>query len=256
MANFHIESEKGITTIRIQRGERYNALNSEMLAEFNHILGRVMQNTDQILVLTGDDNGFCAGGDITMMKQTADEAAFEKVMDDVEGIVSKLFLMPKIVLSAIHGPAAGLGLSIALTADYVLANQKAKIAMNFIGIGLIPDGGGHYWLEGRIGTHKAKQFIWDGLQLSAEEAFNQNIIDEVVETDVIVAARQRAEKLKLKPLKSMIATKQIYHQFEKEKLFQYLRQEKNKQLELRKSKDHQEGVEAFLSKRKPFFTGE
>src|SRR5690625_1332513 len=77
-------------------------------------------------------------------------------------------MMPKLIISAINGPAAGLGLSLALAADYVITEAEAKLGMLFLGVGLAPDGGGHFWLQERLGTQGAKQFIWSGKQRSEE----------------------------------------------------------------------------------------
>src|SRR5699024_12341579 len=92
-------------------------------------------------------------------------------------IALKLYMMPKMVMSAVHGSAAGLGLSLALTADYVVAQQEAKLGMLFIGIGLVPDGGGHFWLRERVGTQRAKQLIWGRGQVQGSAAQAMGLVD-------------------------------------------------------------------------------
>src|SRR5690606_38423840 len=100
-----------------------------MLEELLKVVDTVNQNEDRVVVLSGEGNAFCAGGDIAMMKDFGNREFFDNVMDSIAGIVSKLYMMPKIVISAVQGSAAGLGLSLALTADYVVAHQEAKFGM-------------------------------------------------------------------------------------------------------------------------------
>lgn len=115
-----------------------------------------------IVLLRGSGKGFSAGGDIRMMTSEHDPDQFKRLMDTIEAVTLNLYQMKKVTIAAIHGAAAGLGLSLALCADIVLAEKNAVLAMNFIGIGLVPDGGGHYLLKKRIGEAKAKKLIWSG----------------------------------------------------------------------------------------------
>src|SRR5690625_3580981 len=105
-----------------------------------------------------------------MMTQMHETSAFDELMGPVSEITTELFLMPMLVIAAINGSAAGLGLSIGLNVDYIVANNQARFGMLFAGIALIPDGGGHYFLEKRLGTHRAKQFIWSLEQVAGEQA--------------------------------------------------------------------------------------
>ncbi|MFC2947937.1 enoyl-CoA hydratase [Virgibacillus sediminis] len=249
------ESKDNISYIRLNRPERYNALNKEMLDELLEVLEKVERNEDKVVVLSGNGNAFCAGGDIGMMKDFAEKKFFDAVMDTIGKIAMKLYMMPKVVISAVQGSAAGLGLSLALAADYVIAQQEAKLGMMFIGIGLAPDGGGHFFLKERIGVSRAKQFIWGLKQLQAAQAKQLGIVDIVTEKQAGEEAEEFGKKLLETPIQSMIKTKIIYHHRQKDILQSYLDEEHQTQWELRHTKDHQEGVEAFLEKRKPVFTG-
>lgn len=137
-----VKYEGRVATIMMNRPEVLNALDEPTLKELLAKLKEVAESSVHIVVLCGNGRGFSAGGDIKSMLSSNDESKFESIMNTISEIVVTLYTMPKLVISAIHGPTAGLGLSIALTADYVLADVSSIIAMNFIGIALIPDGGG------------------------------------------------------------------------------------------------------------------
>ena len=129
MSTVLYESKNGVSYVYMNRPERYNAMNKEMLTELLDVLSEVEQNEDRIVVLSGKGKAFSAGGDIGMMADLADKSFYEEVMQTIGDIALKLYMMPKMVISAVHGSAAGLGLSLALTADYVVAQQEAKLGM-------------------------------------------------------------------------------------------------------------------------------
>ncbi len=219
------------------------------------VVGQAEKNDDQVVILTGQGKAFSAGGDMAMLQEFSDKAYYDEVMETIGTIIRKLYLMPKIVISAIHGSAAGLGLSLALTADYVVSGQESKMGMMFIGIGLAPDGGGHFWLRERMGTQRAKQFIWSKELVQGPEAQAMGLIDVLAEQDVMEEAGRIAEKVLVSPIQSMLQTKAIYHQSNLDTLNSYLDKERQAQWTLRNTDDHQEGVQAFIDKRKPVFKG-
>lgn len=249
------ESIDQIGHIYLNRPSKYNALDKEMLSKLLEVLKQVEQNDDRIVIISGKGKAFCAGGDIGMMADFANVDFYEEVMDTIEKIAMKLYMMPKIIISAIKGSAAGLGLSLALTADYVVAQNDAKLGMLFLGIGLAPDGGGHFWLKERLGVHGAKQFIWSMEQVDGTTAYSMNLVDQVSDEHVLNHAKSLAKHLLLQPLTSMLKTKLMYHNEKKQTLQHYLFEEKKTQWELRQTKDHEEGVNAFLEKRKAVFIG-
>ncbi|TFJ93516.1 enoyl-CoA hydratase [Lentibacillus salicampi] len=249
------ERQHGVSYVYMNRPERYNAMDKRMLAELLNVLSEVEQNDDRMVVLSGKGKAFSAGGDIGMMADFADKAFFEEVMQTIEAVALKLYLMPKMVVSAVNGSAAGLGLSLALAADYVVAHKEAKMGMLFIGIGLVPDGGGHFWLRERVGTQRAKQFIWEKQQVQGSEAQAMGLVDVLTEHDALEHATHMAGQIQASPMAAMLKTKKIYHRNNLETLKYYLEAERNAQWELRHTKDHQEGVKAFQEKRKPVFTG-
>jgi enoyl-CoA hydratase/carnithine racemase len=251
-----VKYEGRIATVMLNRPHVLNALDEATLKELILKLKEVSESTAEVVVLCGNGRGFSAGGDIKSMLSDSDESKFLPIMDTISELVVTLYTMPKLVISAIHGPTAGLGLSLALAADYVIADTSSLIAMNFIGIALIPDGGGHFFLRNRLGESLAKQVIWEGKRMSAAEALEIGMIDEVIEHDFPQAVKQKAEEWLKKPIKAMIQTKRILCEENKAALQRVLEFEKQGQLQMRQTADHKEGIAAFLEKRPPVFQGE
>ncbi|MET1029456.1 enoyl-CoA hydratase [Domibacillus tundrae] len=241
--------------IGLNRTSAMNALNTDMMKELCCCLKEVSRNDDvDIVVLSGEGPVFSAGGDIKEMLSAMDEVQFPSVMDTISDIALCFYSMPKLTIAAIHGAAAGLGLSIALAADFVLCETDSKLAMNFIGIGLIPDGGGHFMLERRLGAVKAKKVIWDGKVMSGAEAAEMGLVDRSVAPGAVQQeVAYLMKELYQKPIQTMIKTKKIMADINRPQLLKTLELEKQGQLKMRESEDHQEGIRAFLEKRKPVF---
>src|SRR5699024_10172734 len=141
MGNVKLTSMNGISTITLNRPESYNALDLDTIDALAKLLKEVEHNNDKVLIFTGEGKYFCDGGDIKMMTEL-DMTQFIRLLDTLTEISTTLYMMPKIVIAAVNGSAAGLGLSLALSADYIVAHEEARFGMLFAGIGLIPDGGG------------------------------------------------------------------------------------------------------------------
>ena len=245
-----------VATIELNRPESLNAFNKQLLKSLIKALKQIsMDDSVDIVVLKGAGNAFSSGGDIKVMIESTDEQEFFGLMDYIHDLAVTLYCLPKLTICAIHGAAAGLGLSVALAADYIIADRDAKIAMNFIGIGLIPDCGGHFFLSQRVGDAKAKEIIWGGKVMSAPEAKQNHLINEVAEYSLDDAVNVKISTWLQSPTKAMIRTKKILAEGNRPFLIKMLELEKHGQLKIRKTKDHREGIQAFIEKRKPNFIG-
>ncbi|QED47119.1 enoyl-CoA hydratase [Cytobacillus dafuensis] len=252
----HLHVNGRVATVELNRPDSLNALNIEMLKGLAAILKEIsLLDEVDIVVLSGKGRAFCSGGDIKTMLAEADESVFPAVMESISEVVTALYDMPKLTLSAITGAAAGLGLSIALATDYIIADKASKFAMNFIGIGLIPDGGGHFFLEKRLGEDKAKHLIWEGKPLTADEAYHLGLVQMIVDGQLTEAIEGLLQKLLNSPIKAMIETKKIYAEKNMPQLLKVLELEKDGQSKMRQTKDHQEGIQAFIEKRRPVYKG-
>lgn len=245
-----------VARVEMNRPESLNALDQGMIRELGVKLKEVSTNDDiDIVVLTGSGRAFSSGGDIKSMLSEGDESDFLPIMESLSDLVVALYCLPKLTISAIHGAAAGLGLSLALATDYIIADKSSKLAMNFIGIGLIPDGGAHFFLERMLGEDKAKHLIWEGKVQTAVEAKLNGVIHEVAENGLEDALNSKIEEWLNKPVQAMIRTKKILAENNRPDLLKILELEKYGQLKMRQTRDHAEGIAAFLEKRKPNFTG-
>jgi enoyl-CoA hydratase/carnithine racemase len=245
-----------VATVEMNRPEALNALDTDLIKGLVCKLKEISESDEiDIVVLTGKGRAFSAGGDIKTMISNSNEDEFYPIMDCISELAVTFYSIPKLTISAINGVAAGLGFSLALATDYIITDKTSKLAMNFIGIGLIPDGGAHFFLEKRVGEMKAKQLIWDGKILSAEEALDLGLVQEVTEDGLYTALQARIQDWLNRPVQAMIKTKKILAEKNRPQLLKILELEKYGQSNMRKTFDHQEGIQAFLEKRPANFIG-
>ena len=253
-----VEKNDRLATLTLNRPQSMNAMNGTMMKEIADALEGLQEEKGvQVLVIKGEGRAFSAGGDIKAMLDPNSPLDIDLVMKDVSRLAKALYTLPMITIASVHGAAAGLGLSLVLGCDVVIAEENSKLAMNFIGIGLVPDGAGHFFLKERVGIPKAKQLIWSGKVLNGHEALALGLIDEVTaEGRAYEHAEVTAAKFLSSPVKAMIASKQILHTQHIHELERVLALESSSQSAMRRSKDHLEGIRAFVEKRKPSFIGE
>ncbi|MFS0577239.1 enoyl-CoA hydratase [Sporosarcina sp. 179-K 3D1 HS] len=241
--------------LTLNRPDQMNAINQVMMKELAEAFESLKNDmTVQVVVIYGAGRMFSAGGDIQAMLKP-EGIDMKDVMNDLSRLAKALYTLPQITIAAVGGAAAGLGFSLVLGCDRIVAEDSSKLAMNFIGIGLVPDGAGHFFLKERLGVSKAKQLIWSGEVLNAETALEKGLVDEVVPAgQARDAADKIAHQLLTKPIRAMIASKHILHSQKVEELDCVLEMESETQMKMRQTEEHQEGIRAFLEKRLPNFT--
>jgi enoyl-CoA hydratase/carnithine racemase len=189
--------DAGVATIALNRPEVRNAIDDEMRTQLNAVVERI-GNDDAVraVVLTGKGPGFCAGGDIAAMqerlKAPAGEIAFNgwRRQQRVHASVAGLHGLGKPTIAAVNGPAAGLGADMALCCDFIIASDAASFAMSFILRGLVPDGGGLYFLPRRVGLARAKELIFTGRRVAGAEALAIGLVDRLTSADNLLADAQ------------------------------------------------------------------
>ncbi len=242
----------------LNRPDSMNAINAKMMKELADCLETLKNDYSiQAVIIYGAGRAFSAGGDIKEMVNPDNPMDIDKVMQDISRLAKALYTLPQVTIAAVHGASAGLGFSIALACDHVIAEESSKLAMNFIGIGLVPDGGGHFFLKERVGVPKAKQLIWAGQVLKAHDALSKGLIEDVTaEGRALEQAQNHAHEVLASPVAAMLKSKEILHGLKLHELEAVLAMEAAGQSEMRKTADHLEGIQAFVEKRKPAFTGE
>ncbi|WP_211653671.1 enoyl-CoA hydratase [Planococcus alpniumensis] len=241
----------------LNRPDSMNAMNAKMMGELADCF-ESLKNDHSVhaLIIYGTGRAFSAGGDIKEMVDPENPMNIDAVMEDVSRLAKALYTLPQVTIAAVHGASAGLGFSMALACDHVVAEESSKLAMNFIGIGLIPDGGGHFFLKERVGVPRAKQLIWAGQVLKAHDALAKGLIEEVTaEGRGLEQAEKYAHEVLASPVAAMLKSKEILHGMKLSELDEVLAGEAAGQSAMRKTADHLEGIQAFVEKRKPTFKG-
>ncbi|WP_244788244.1 enoyl-CoA hydratase/isomerase family protein [Cupriavidus pauculus] len=176
----------GIAVLTLNRPDKRNTISDDMRTELIDALQRVAADRSvRALVLTGSGKGFCAGGDVAGMQRRMDAPPGEVGFNGwtrqqrVHHSVALLHDMPKPVIAAVNGGANGLGADLAMACDLVIAAPVASFAWSYIHRGLIPDGGGMYFLPRRVGLAQAKQLIFSGRKVEAAEALQLGIVDRL-----------------------------------------------------------------------------
>lgn len=189
-----LQVKAGIATIFFNRPEKRNAMSDDMRSEFIQALERVAADKSiKALVLTGNGKGFCAGGDIAGMERRMQAPAGEVGFNGwhrqqrVHHTQSLLQTMPKPTIAAVNGAASGLGADTALACDFIIEASDASFTWSYINRGIIPDGGGMYFLPRRIGLARAKELIFTGRKVLAEEALQLGIADRLTAAETLVA---------------------------------------------------------------------
>lgn len=253
-----VEIEGRLATVTFNQPEVMNAMDGAMMRDLADIVDQLKDNPSvHVVLFRGAGRAFSAGGNVKAMLDPKGPMKMEDIMVDLSRLALSMYSMPQITIASVHGAAAGLGCSIAIACDVVIAEESSKIAMNFIGIGLVPDGGGHFFLKERVGTARAKQLIWSGKVLDGKSAMQIGLVDEAVaDGEAWNTAQQRAQVILHSPTASMMASKKILHAAGIAELEQVVTLESEAQAAMRSTADHREGVQAFVEKRKPNFTGQ
>ncbi|SDP05245.1 Enoyl-CoA hydratase/carnithine racemase [Ralstonia sp. 25mfcol4.1] len=181
-----LDVRDGVAVLTLNRPDKRNAISDDMRTELIDALERVTADRKiRALVLTGSGKGFCAGGDVAGMQRRMDAPPGEVGFNGwtrqqrVHHSVALLHNMPKPVIAAVNGGANGLGADLAMACDLVIASSAASFTWSYIHRGLIPDGGGMYFLPRRVGLANAKQLIFGGRKVEADEALQLGIADRL-----------------------------------------------------------------------------
>jgi enoyl-CoA hydratase/carnithine racemase len=251
-----LQVEGGIATLTLNRPDKRNAMSDAMRSEFIDALERVTADKAiRALVLTGAGKGFCAGGDISGMEKRMNAPTGEIAFNGwhrqqrVHHTQMLLHTMPKPVIAAVNGAASGLGADTALACDFIIASEWASFTWSYIHRGIVPDGGGMYFLPRRVGLPRAKELIFTGRKVDIDEALSLGIVDRKTSADRLLADAQAwAAELSKGSATALALTKTILDQSFELPAQQVFAQGSQAQGICYTSTEHRESVMAFLAK--------
>ena len=253
-----ISVDAGVLLITLNRPEKLNALNPEMHERLAKALGRAEGESEiRSVLLTGAGRGFCTGQDLAERDVRPGAPPIDLSVSlgrHYNPLVRRMRALPKPIVCAVNGVAAGAGANLALACDMVLAARSASFVQAFSKLGLVPDAGGSYFLPRLVGTARAMGLALLAEKLSAEQAAEWGLIWKVVDdSSLATEARALAEKLAQGPTKGYGLLKKAL--YSANALDAQLDLERDLQREAGLTDDYREGVSAFKEKRAPRFTG-
>lgn len=258
MGTIQKDIENGIAFLRLNRPDVYNSFNREMALQLQKELDFcAISDLVRAVVISGNGKAFCAGQDLKEVTNKDMNPGFRTILEEhYAPIIEKIRNLKKPVIAAVDGVAAGAGANIALACDIVVASERTSFIQAFSGIGLVPDSGGTFFLPRLIGFQKASALAMLGDKIKAEEAERMGMIYKVFTVEAFDEEVQKiAEKMAQMPTMALGLIKQALNSSMTNSLEDQLKLETELQLQASESNDYEEGVTAFLQKRKPEFKG-
>ena len=257
MSNISLSIENNVAVITFQRAEKFNSFIRSMALDFHAALDAAEADDNvRCIVITGSGKAFCAGQDLQEATDPNGPSLSKIVGEHYNPIILRIRNIPKPVIAAVNGVAAGAGANIALACDIVLACTSASFIQAFSKIGLIPDSGGTFTLPRLIGLQRASALMMLGDKISATEAQLMGMIYKVYDDDVFMSeVMTLARKMATMPTYGLALTKQALNKSFDNSLVQQLSLEDTLQTLAGNSADYKEGTSAFLEKRTPLFKG-
>jgi len=257
--------DEGVKTLTLNIPKKRNAISPEHALRIAQEVEKSAGDGTRVLVVTGAGGAFCAGADFTAepfdrMHAEGGEVPREQVLDETvdrtyHRMMRAVYELPRPVIAAVDGAAAGIGCSLALMADMTLAGTSARFIELFVNIALIPDGGSTYILPRLVGVKKAMEMFLTGDPVTAEEALRLGMITRVCPADQLMEeAGKLARKLALGPVKAMGVIKRSLYEAQTMDFKETLDMECRRQARLMTQPDYINAVRAFFQKKKPTFS--
>lgn len=254
------EVRDNVAHITLNRPEAANTINDDLSRDLMRAAIRCEEDRSvRAVLLSGAGSAFCAGGDLKTFKAHLDglPAHIKEVVTYLHGAISHLTRMDAPVVTAVHGFAAGAGLSLACLSDLVVAGESARFTMAYTRAGLTPDGSSTHFLPRVVGLNRALDMALTNRVLSAQEAMEWGIVSRVVpDAEVLEQAEALAKQLAAGPTRAFGNVKRLMRTGWTETLETQMAYEADSIAEMTRLADAREGITAFVEKRAPRFTGE
>jgi 2-(1,2-epoxy-1,2-dihydrophenyl)acetyl-CoA isomerase len=255
-------TDDGVLTLTLNRPDVLNSLTMGMMAGITASLKKAAaEKSVKVVLLTAAGRAFCAGADLGDLQKRQAERSFslgDELRDHFNPLVAAIRKLEKPVIGAVNGLAAGAGASIVLFTDIKVCADNAKFINAFVKVGLVPDSGMTYFLPRFMGYAKALEHAWLAKPITAQDALACGLVNRVVPPDQVLAEAKKlaSELASMPPLALALTKRAINRSFEAPSLEDQMEYEAQLQAVLGQTKDHAEGVSAFLQKRPPQFKGE
>ena len=248
-----------IATITLNRPEVGNAMSPTLASELSDIAIHCDDdNSIKAVLITGAGRLFCAGGDLKIFADAGDKAQslLKTMAGDLHLALSRFARMRAPVIAAVNGTAGGAGFSLAMAADLAIAGKSAKFTMAYTNAGLSPDGSSTFYMPRKIGDRRTRELMLTNRVLNAEEALNWGIVNQIEDdSDVLDAALSLGKQFTKGPTLALAAVKTLLNETFEHGLESQMELEARSIAALSATKDGQEGIHAFLEKRRANFSG-
>jgi enoyl-CoA hydratase len=250
------ERQDGVLWVRIERPEARNAVDAVLHRELSEVFAEIRADEQtRAVVLTGEGSAFSAGGDVKWFREM-DASSTDALFREARKIVIDLLEVPQPVIAAVNGPAVGLGATLALFCDIVIASEDAVLGDPHVLVGVVAGDGGAIIWPWLVGVSRAKEYLMTGQNLDAAEAHRIGLVNRVVPADELLdTAGKLAAKLANGPTRAIQGTKASVNSILRDTVNLVLDKSLALERECFATEDRREAVTAFIERRKPQFSG-
>lgn len=248
--------EDGIMELTLNRPHALNAFSPEMMKGLRDAFTQADEDDAvKVVVIRGAGRSFSAGGDVKTMGVAAPIAVYDHI-GYLNELIKQMRSLEKPVIAAVHGFAAGAGFNLALACDLIVAAEDTSFILSFAQVGLVSDGGGHFFIPRALTPYQAKELLFKGESLDAKTAQQWGLVNHVYPlSEMEEQTREYAKSFTKQPTKAIGLMKRLTNLADTATLSDILEAERTTQAMMVTTNDHQEGVAAFKEKRRPIFQG-